>query len=86
LEFSAPRRIHVSEISSNLSKDNLSNSTFTPKGSFVPSTIISNLNSFAISFDGSFSFLGGLHPNPQRINVYANILNNGIIDIQINKK
>jgi hypothetical protein len=31
-------------------------------------------------------FLGGLHPNPQRINVYANIHNNGIIDIQINKK
>jgi hypothetical protein len=76
--FSGTKRIFVSEISPNLTRENVSNSTFTPKGFFTPDTSFYSIYSLDISFDGSYSFLGGIHsPSPQKIQVFANLLNSG---------
>jgi hypothetical protein len=52
-------RIFASEISPNLKRENISNSTFTPMGFFSPNKTFREWRSFGFSYDGSFSFLGG---------------------------
>jgi hypothetical protein len=82
---SSGKRIFVSEISPNLTRENVSNTTFTPRGFFSLATSFSNIYSFGISFDGSYSFLGGFYyPNPQKIHVYANLLIKGKNKLKIN--
>jgi hypothetical protein len=72
------KRIFVSEISPNLIREVVSNTTFTPKGFFSPAASFYTIYSFGISFDGSYSFLGGLNYSaPQKIQVFANLLNSG---------
>jgi hypothetical protein len=72
----------VSEISANLNKEIVSNSTFTPKGYFSPSTSFFEKSSFGISYDGSWSFQGGWNePEPHKIHVYANLLDTSNIKI-----
>jgi hypothetical protein len=62
---SSGKRVFVSEINPNITWDNVSNSSFTPKGFFIPDTSYQVIYSFGISFDGSYSYLGGNHPYPK---------------------
>jgi hypothetical protein len=81
------KRIFVSEISPNLTKESVLNISFTPKGFFKPAISFQSIRSFGISFGGSYSFLGGLNfPSQDKIIVYANLHESCKIKLKIIKK
>jgi hypothetical protein len=64
----------------------ISNTSFSPKNFFSPASNLNSMRTFGISFDGSYSYIGGNHkvPNPQKIHLYVNLLENG--KLKTNKK